>query len=270
MVIGKIRVDLACATTVWAIPITAGMIGAEIEIEYVGSEWSGLAKTVVFSGSVVKDVISNDTVIGIPPECLAVPNSLLKIGVYGIAADNTTAIPTLWAQIGRVLKGTDPSGDTTTITELPVWAQLLGMIGNLGDLDTEKKENLVAAINEIVTNGCGDADPEYIQQIVEAYLSANPPPPGEDGKSAYEIAVENGYLGTQTQWLESLRGEPGPAGPHGPKGDTGAQGPTGDTGPQGPAGHTPIKGTDYFTEADKEELVNAVLSALPAAEEAMF
>lgn len=31
-------------------------------------------------------------------------------------------------------------------------------------------------------------------------------------------------------------------------------------------GHTPIKGTDYFTEADKAEMVNAVLTALPAAE----
>lgn len=29
------------------------------------------------------------------------------------------------------------------------------------------------------------------------------------GKSAYEIAVENGYSGTQADWLESLRGEKG-------------------------------------------------------------
>lgn len=29
-------------------------------------------------------------------------------------------------------------------------------------------------------------------------------------------------------------------------------------------GYTPVKGTDYFTEADKQELVNAVLAALPA------
>lgn len=37
-------------------------------------------------------------------------------------------------------------------------------------------------------------------------------------------------------------------------------------GPEGPAGYTPVKGTDYFTEADKTELVNSVLAALPAAE----
>lgn len=27
------------------------------------------------------------------------------------------------------------------------------------------------------------------------------------GKSAYEIAVENGYTGTQTEWLDSLKGK---------------------------------------------------------------
>ena len=61
----------------------------------------------------------------------------------------------------------------------------------------------------------------------------------------------------------------GPQGPQGDKGDTGPQGPkgdTGDTGPAGPAGYTPVKGTDYFTEEDKTEMVNAVLAALPAAE----
>ena len=34
-------------------------------------------------------------------------------------------------------------------------------------------------------------------------------------------------------------------------------------GVDGKDGYTPIKGTDYFTEADKNEMVNAVLEALP-------
>ena len=54
-------------------------------------------------------------------------------------------------------------------------------------------------------------------------------------------------------------GERGIQGEQGPKGDTGDIGPQGpqgiqgEQGPQGPAGadgHTPVKGTDYFTEAD--------------------
>ena len=157
MIVAKIRVDFACANTVWANPITAGMIGAEVEIEYAGPEWDGLTKTVVFSGSVVKDVISNDTVIGIPPECIAVPNSLLKIGVYGIAADNTTAIPTLWAQIGRVLNGTDPSGDTTTNPEPPVWAQILNIADEAKHLAQSVREDADAGVFDGKNGERGDA-----------------------------------------------------------------------------------------------------------------
>ena len=32
---------------------------------------------------------------------------------------------------------------------------------------------------------------------------------GKDGKSAYEIAVENGFVGTEIEWLESLKGADG-------------------------------------------------------------
>lgn len=67
-------------------------------------------------------------------------------------------------------------------------------------------------------------------------------------------------------------GEKGDTGAQGAKGDTGATGPQGETGPagpQGPAGaqgvpgKTPVKGVDYFTATDKQEIVDAVLAALP-------
>lgn len=38
---------------------------------------------------------------------------------------------------------------------------------------------------------------------------------GQDGKSAYQIALDNGFVGTQAEWLASLKGD---------KGDTGASG----------------------------------------------
>lgn len=50
--------------------------------------------------------------------------------------------------------------------------------------------------------------------------------------------------------------------------DTGkpSRGENGTTGPQGEPGRTPEKGVDYYTETDKQELVDAVLTVLPAAE----
>lgn len=44
---------------------------------------------------------------------------------------------------------------------------------------------------------------------------------GTDGKSAYEIAVDEGYSGTEAQWLASLKGETGPKGDTGDTGDAG-------------------------------------------------
>ena len=81
----------------------------------------------------------------------------------------------------------------------------------------------------------------------------------------------------ESEWQEiaTLVGPPGPQGEQGIQGIQGIQGevgPIGPVGPQGiqgevgPAGTTPTRGVDYWTESDKQEIVNSVLAALPAAE----
>ena len=83
-------------------------------------------------------------------------------------------------------------------------------------------------------------------------------------------------------------GATGPAGPAGPQGHAGApgkdgapgapgaqgekgeKGEKGDPGTPGAAGHTPVKGTDYWTAADKQEIVNNVLAALPDGTEVSY
>ena len=47
---------------------------------------------------------------------------------------------------------------------------------------------------------------------------------GEDGKSAYEIAVENGFEGTEEEWLASLKGQDGEDGKDGAAGEKGDKG----------------------------------------------
>lgn len=65
---------------------------------------------------------------------------------------------------------------------------------------------------------------------------------GAQGKSAYDLWLEAGNVGTEADFLLSLKGETGPQGPKGGPGDpgeAGPQGPKGDqgeTGPQGPKG----------------------------------
>lgn len=60
--------------------------------------------------------------------------------------------------------------------------------------------------------------------------------PGTDGESAYQIAVDNGFDGTEAEWLASLVGPEGPEGPQGIQGPPGENGANGATGPQGPVG----------------------------------
>lgn len=75
---------------------------------------------------------------------------------------------------------------------------------------------------------------------------------GVNGSSAYQIAVDHGFEGTEAEWLASL------------KGDTGATGATGETGATGPAGRgivdqacvddgpTPADGAHWVITYDKE------------------
>ena len=63
---------------------------------------------------------------------------------------------------------------------------------------------------------------------------------GKDGVSAYEIAVRNGFEGSESEWLESLHGKDG------------------QDGKDGTDAHTPVKGVDYYTEVEKTALVEEI------------
>ena len=60
---------------------------------------------------------------------------------------------------------------------------------------------------------------------------------GNPGKTAYEIAVENGFTGTEAEWLASLKG---------PTGNVGAVGPNGPTGNAGKDGVSLYTGYDGY------------------------
>ena len=52
--------------------------------------------------------------------------------------------------------------------------------------------------NIAVSNGFEGTEEEWLKSIAESV-----------SKSAYDIAVENGFVGTEEEWLDSLKGEPG-------------------------------------------------------------
>ena len=127
----------------------------------------------------------------------------------------------------------------------------------------------------------GDPGPEGPQG--EKGEKGDPGPEGPQGPKG-----DQGDPGPEgPQGPKGDQGDPGPEGPQGPKGDQGdpgpqgpagadgapgqqgPQGPQGETGlqgPQGPAGadgYTPERGVDYWTDTDKQQMVQDVINALP-------
>ena len=119
-------------------------------------------------------------------------------------------------------------------------------IGNLEDLETGDKSNLVAAINEVAQSvGTSDhtklenrdADDQHPMSAITGLTDAlaGKQPTGnyltqDDLQDATDKALAQAKASGE---FDGATGPQGPQGERGPKGDTGPQGPKGETGPQG-------------------------------------
>ena len=74
-----------------------------------------------------------------------------------------------------------------------------------GDVENEEDSRLYLK---------GDTEWKFISDLSGAQ--------GIQGLSAYQVAVQHGFEGTEAEWLISLKGEKGETGPKGDKGDTGS------------------------------------------------
>lgn len=136
--------------------LTAGMAKA-VTVEFVFSDdWSGLTKTAVFSaGRTTVDVLGSawdGNKVVVPHEILADAGPIARVGVYGANADGLI-LPTVWVTLGKVMPAAEPSGDPGADPTLPIWAKLQNQIGDLDNLKTYNKGNLVDAINEARSSG---------------------------------------------------------------------------------------------------------------------
>ena len=86
---------------------------------------------------------------------------------------------------------------------------------------------------------------------------------GSDGVTPHIGDNGNWYIGS-TDTGKPSRGATGAKGSDGANGKDGAQG------EKGADGKTPVRGTDYWTAADKQEIVNSVIAALPDGTEVSY
>ena len=241
-------------------------------------------------------------------------------------------------QIFIVAKRNKPSDYVYTPTEIKTWQDLQNQIGDLNNLKTTHKDNLVNAINDAAGSGGGGASDFIIKMTVEAndnnytvtscdktmeqidaavasgqnikaiafdqyimpliqmqygelyafgaflgsfLVTANVeknPESGADDWQFYLVSLTADIVGYSNAALPNISTVGGALDELVLKSHTHANKDTldklsdsngklqyngSDVGLKGDKGDTPVKGTDYWTAADKAEIVNDTLAALP-------
>lgn len=103
--------------------------------------------------------------------------------------------------------------------------------------EIENSPNIFFDVSQETDEIFFDVSQEIIEFSVEGVVNLEGG--NGNGKSAYEIALDNGFVGSEIQWLLSLKGE---RGLQGEKGDQGLQGLKGDKGNDGTNGINGVNG----------------------------
>ena len=153
-------------------PLTSGMVGQPIHFEY-SHDFDGLMITAVFTdGKNTVNVVNPGSECIIPHEVLTTVGATVKVGIYATRGEELV-IPTVYATIGVVLRGANPNEGSSGSPTIPMWSQIQEIIGDLNDLETEAKNNLVAAINEAAQTGSGGDASMTDDDILECLIDTD-------------------------------------------------------------------------------------------------
>ena len=145
----------------------------------------------------------------------------LTYTVDGVVAKSQT-----WSTYVAASISGDAPGEPPEEPARAWFAAVQAQIGNLDDLTTKAKDNLVAAINEAAKTGSGGAD-SISMRTADGYIQYS-----TDGGETWENLIA----------VADLKGDPGPQGEPGTPGKDGADGAPGKDGTAGANGITPTIG----------------------------
>ena len=144
----KIAVTGSLAAVTENLPVVSGTVGLTVDFIF-DDAWEGLNKTAVFRANGKSlDVLNVTNAVAVPWELLKNPGCRLWAGVYGTNADGSLQIPTIWADLGIIRPGAEPSGDESADPTLPVWEQIRTEVG-----DIEAALDSIIAIQESLIGG---------------------------------------------------------------------------------------------------------------------
>jgi len=189
--------------------------------------WKTLHKVVQFT----QCEETYNVVLGIDGTTCLLPAELhpgaVKMSLFGYDAESDTTLRATTVPVTLHIRpsGFVADGDTPIPPTLDLYTQLLKKLdekaaglqnGKDGFSPKVKAEQMEFGVVITIV----DADGETSAML---HNGANGEK-GTDGKSAYQIAVEQGYQGSESDWLSSLKGDKGNTGAKGNPGQDGADG----------------------------------------------
>ena len=204
---------------------------AFVSVKFVfDGAWKTLHKVVQFT----QCEETYNLMLGIDGTTCLLPSELhpgaVKMSLFGYDAESDTTLRATTVPVTLHIRpsGFVADGDTPIPPTLDLYTQLLKKLdekaaglqnGKDGFSPKVKAEQMESGVVITIV----DADGETSATL---HNGANGEK-GSDGKSAYQIAVEQGYQGSESDWLSSLKGDKGE------KGNTGAKGNPGQDGAEG-------------------------------------
>lgn len=179
--------------------LTTGSKGLQVKLSF-SDDWDGMTKFAIFRAYDVSwaDLVQNDTVT-IPDSVLVRPNVNLLMGLYGVNAAGTVAIPTVYTDLGAIRKGAeiyDADNAQVPTDAAEFYEQLAALVSAAEEAANEARTGLhtSTAAMEI------DDDGHLIMTITgETESTADLGP-----VTAYAAAVAGGYTGTYEQFQALL------------------------------------------------------------------
>mgnify|MGYP002615420091 CR=1 FL=1 len=219
---------------------------AFVSVKFVfDGTWKTLHKVVQFT----QCEETYNLVLGIDGTTCLLPSELhpgaVKMSLFGYDAESDTTLRATTVPVTLHIRpsGFVADGDTPIPPTSDLYTQLLKKLdekaaglqnGKDGFSPKVRAEQMESGVVITIV----DADGETSAAL---HNGAN----GTDGKSAYQIAVEQGYQGSESDWLSSLKGDKGD------KGNTGAKGNPGQDGADGKSAYAIAVEHGYEDSEDK-------------------
>ena len=164
----------------------------QLKFNFVTKDWSSLRKTLhISAGEYSEPFILESNIFDVPTYCTQ--QESFKITLLGDNESEGKVVPT-----NVLVVSLDESNSLWTATppdpQNSAYIELLNSIGNLNDLTTEAKNNLVAAINEAAQSGGGGGASLTDDDIIDALYETGFINPVTDSSGKILLASDNNIL----------------------------------------------------------------------------